>query len=455
MNNRTVLKKDFIYSIGFITFFLSFWISGLFYNINLCALLVYVTYIYFIYKTKKRFFINYFWLFTMSTLNIVGVFVCEFSPQYINELRLTTYYSCSLVPLIILYVVLFVSIDLYDFSNKMIPPCISNIQKETEAKKYNIILLIGIVIACVLFIRVANQPYFALGLSRIEYLRQMASWERSLKSLLPTFIPVAMMCIFEKKNKLKPIFFLFILGLYYFWTGDKFGNFFFAFYVIVLCYSQKISEKVIKKVIVWLVLFVIGILLIVYIQQLVINGVSGFKLFSTYLQQRLLGQGEVWWSVYSQLCNQVPHAGEFYKEMLAMLPFNKIPIEQYGQWKMMQVADHYSYFSLARIKEGIPFTATSTASIYYYLGFGGSILAYVLIGLVYGKLIRDTVDSFNRKKILESMICVKLIFAMNNLLFASDLYICSYKGLIYLFALLIVKKYRFKLGRLNCFKQIK
>lgn len=449
MDNKIVVKKDLIYSIGFITLFLSFWISGLFYNINLCALLIYVAYLCFVYKNKKRFFINYFWLFTMSTLNIVGVFLCEFSSQYISELRLTTYYSCSLVPLTILYVVLFIAIDLYEFSDKMIQPYISNVQKVNEAKKYNIILLIGIVITCILFIRVANQPYFALGLSRIEYLRQMASWEKSLKSSLPMFIPVAIMCIIENKNKLEPIFFFFILGLYYFWTGDKFGNFFFAFYVIVLCYSQKISEKMIKKVLAWLVLFVIGILLIVYIQQLVINGVSGFKLFSTYLQQRLLGQGEVWWSVYSQLRNQVPHAEEFYKEILAILPFNKIPIEQYGQWKMMQVADHYSYFSLARIKEGIPYTATSTASIYYYFGFGGSVFVYVFIGLAYGKLIRDTVDSFNRKKILESMICVKLIFALNNLLFASDLYICSYKGLIYLFALFIVKKYRFKFGRLN------
>lgn len=443
---KTVKKHYLILNLFFLMILYFLGIIKNVFNISLLCLGTYTAYVIMLLLLDVRFFITYFWLFIFASLNILGVFCCEASQIYISELRVTTYYSGALLPLVCVYIVLFACIESRKERCVYVTEAKINENIRLKIKLCKIILCIGIIIIFYLFLKVIKTPYFVTGLSRLEFAKErMSRVDRSLKTLLPIFIPVAV--IYGQIKKTKKIYlFIGVLFLYYFWTGDKFGNFVFALYIFTIFSVANFSEKQIRRFIIVLMLFAGFILLIVYLQRVFVYAGSGMKLFVDYLQQRLAGQGEVWWSVYSQMKDINAHFSEFFTEIKAMLIPGSIPVEEYGQWKMMLVTDHYSANSIARVASGIPYTATTTASTYYYFKFIGTLIIYILFGFMYCWTIREATVAFNKKNVFETMIFVKLISICHNMMFASDLYIISYKGMLYLITLFVLQCFKFKIA---------
>lgn len=408
------------------------WLIGCYYNINLFVLATYALFLWALFARDRKFVLEFFWVITMASLNIVGAFCCD-EGLFLVELEYASWYANVVAPLVLLYVLFFTVIEFYRLSHEKLTPHRGS--EGMDARVSRLILLIGVVIALFLFLQVVRNPYFVAGTLRLDYAAQyMSSFSVSLRTYLPMFIPVAVM-EFRNGRRLLPATFICIVAAFYFLEGDKFGVYFFAIYIVALTLLPNISAKAVDRVISCLFVFFWLLIGVVYIQRVLLFD-NDFSEFAEVLSQRLAQQGEVWWSVYRQMSAGILASGNLSSEINAILNPESQSLYDFGQWKMMNVACGYSEYSAYRIAAGNPFTATTTASLYYYFGFPGTAAFYGAFAFFYAAIIRNASLSFSAQRILESMVYVKLISVFGNILFASDVtYLLSIQGFAYLLAL--------------------
>lgn len=416
-------------------------IIGAFINVNTLVFFTYLAFLYFLYSFDTRFILEYLWLVVSASLNLLGNYICDTQEVYLIELGRTTSYMHSFTPLVLVYVILFSVLEIIrlkkGFSFASIKSDEQNRTNNANTKTLKIILLIGIVIVAVLFASVYSTPYFSVGAARLLYAQDyMGQFQRSIKTYLPMFMPIAIMYGRASKKKLLPIIFFVLTVLFYFWVGDKFGTYFFAIYIVAVSLDRHIEEKQLKRLSIVFFSLIVLLLLIVFAYRVLLYN-ENRSLFLEYLMQRLAQQGEVWWSVFAKESGSPLKIAEFGEEIKSILPFGNAD-NFVGQWKMMLVASNYSSYASYRIEVGNPYTSTTTASIFYYFRWPGIILFYTFCGLFYGRLVQHSVQSVRDYRILETMICIKLFTSFHDLLFASDLYLISYKGIIYIFLLYVL-----------------
>lgn len=434
----TPVEFVLVVSVVLIALLLEFAI-GLSVNINGFVLATYILFLWLVYALDTRFVVEYFWLIVMATLNIVGAFCCDES-IFLVELNYSSSYRCVLSPLVAFYIVLFAAIELFRLRNVKAS---KRYIKKNDTHWLKVVLLIGIALELYLLIPVASNPYFIAGASRLEYAQNnMSTLSVSLRTYLPMFLPIAVMEWKDGSKKL-PATFLVLLVLFYFLEGDKFGAYLFAAYIVALSSLDSISEKTVSKVVKILFVLFCALIGIVYTQRILLFDENLSEVIE-YLSQRLAQQGEVWWSVYSQLSTGSLQQGDLSSEINAILnPSSLTGVLDFGQWKMMSVACGYSEYSAYRIMAGNPFTSTTPASLVYYFGYIGAIGFYMVFGVIYAVLIRGSIRAFSSNRVLESIIYVKLVSVFGNIITASDLtYLFSVQGFVYLGALFCLTLWR-------------
>jgi hypothetical protein len=419
------------------------WFIGQLININLAALATYVTYLWVLYVRDKRFILEFFWLITMASLNIVGAFCCD-GGLFLVELSYTSWYVCAVVPLVTLYIIMFAAIEMFRLSREIVGAEIA-MSPNRDKNKYNWILLVGTTIAVYLFAQVAVNPYFSVGTLRLDYASQyMSSFSVSLRTYLPFFLPVVVMA-WRSGCRMLPIVFILVTFGFYFLEGDKFGAYFFAAFVLALAALPSLDEKKISAIVKVLFIFFWLLIGIVYIQRVLLFD-NTFTEFVDVIIQRLAQQGEVWWSIFMHGGGAPLPSVDISSEINAILAPATQSSYDFGQWRMMRVSCDYSAYSAYRIEAGNPYTSTTTASIVTYFGYFGAVIFYAVSGWVYAALIYNASRAFDSCRVLESMIFVKLISIGGNILFASDLtYLLSLQGAFYvcaLFALTVLREYR-------------
>lgn len=409
------------------------WFVGQIININLAVLATYVFFLWVLYVRDRRFILEFFWLITMATLNILGTFCCD-EGLFLVELNYESWYVCAVAPLVALYVITFTVIEMYRITKDNIFLAENNICND-NASKYNWFLLVGIAVALYLFLQVAANPYFKAGTLRLDYSSQyMSSFSVSLRTYLPYFLPVVVMAR-KSGSRLAPGIFLFLTFGFYFLEGDKFGVYFFAAFILSLSALPALSDEKVNVIIKVLFVFFWLLIGVVYIQRILLFDDS-FSEFIDAINQRLAQQGEVWWSIYMHGRGSSLPSVDLSDEFNAILKPSMQSSFDFGQWRMMRVACDYSAYSAYRIEAGNPYTATTAASLVTYFGYFGSSIFYTFAGWAYASLIRNASIAFNECRVLESMIYVKLISVAGNILFASDLtYLFSLQGAVYVGAL--------------------
>lgn len=409
------------------------WLIGQSADINLAVLVTYVLFLWVLYIRDRRFILEFFWLITMATLNIIGTFCCD-EGLFLVELNYSSWYICSVTPLVALYVVMFASIEMYRLSKGEAIFSRDEISA-TDRSKFNWILLIGALIALYLFAQVAANPYYKAGTLRLDYAAQyMSSFSVSLRTYLPFFLPLVVMA-WRSGCRALPAFFLCLTFGFYFFEGDKFGAYFFAAFILALAALPSLSDKKVSVIIKVLFAFFWILIGVVYVQRILLFD-NTFTEFLDAITQRLAQQGEVWWSIFMHGGGAPLPSVDFANEINAILAPSSQSSYDFGQWRMMRVASDYSAYSAYRIEAGNPYTATTTASIVTYSGYLGAVPFYAIAGWVYAALIRNASRAFDSRRVLESMIYVKLISIAGNILFASDVtYLLSLQGLVYVVAL--------------------
>lgn len=411
------------------------WFIGKAFNINLAVLVTYIAYLWVLYVRDRRFILEFFWLITMASLNIVGAFCCD-EGLFLVELNYKSWYIGAVAPLVGLYIIMFAAIELYRISRAPHGSLIESYHCSRKDKnKYNWVLLVGICIAAYLFSQVVVNPYFKAGALRLDYASQyMSSFSVSLRTYLPFFLPLVVMA-WRANCRAAPLVFLALTLSFYFLEGDKFGVYFLAAYVLVLAVLPSLSDKRVDTIIKVLFVFFWLLIGVVYIQRILLFD-NSFTEFLDVINQRLAQQGEVFWSIYMHGGGAPLTYVDITNEFNAILHPATQATYDFGQWRMMRVACDYSAYSAYRIDAGNPYTSTTTASIVTYFGYWGAVLLYAVAGFVYASLIRNASRAFNAFRILESMVYVKLIAISGNILFASDLtYLFSLQGFVYILAL--------------------
>lgn len=414
------------------------WGLGTSSNINDVVIVTYIFYALIILKFNTDIFVRFSWLLIMASLNILGVYACENSKLYLIELDRYSYYCCALTPLVICYVLCFYHIGMTQYNVQYQVNLNRTVKKhKANIKIIRVINIIGIIVALFGLLKIIGKPYFIMGVTRTTYYKlYMTSFDTAIQSHL--FLLIPFYYIYKKltNDKKYQIIFFTLLILYYFWVGDKFGTYFFAGFIFILCGLTNLNHKKMKKVI-YTIFIGFGLLLVlVYIQRILLYG-STFSSFLLYISERLAQQGQVWWAVYNDLKEGTFHITECIEELSVILPISVKG--EIGQWKMMLIASPTSSMEY-RVSIKLALSATTTASVFYYFRYIGLFVFYPLIGVIYSKIIKSFLEASIRMRVVEMFVWTKIVSGIHNVIFASDLSMFNVNLLFYLL-LLWVSRY--------------
>lgn len=353
----------------------------------------------------------------MCAFNVLGVFCCECG-VFLQELQVTSFYSNALAPITIFWILFIGSICFVaGRSRKQVD---ATPVQSIDGRWVNAILIVALFLEATVFSQIAMNPYFAVGADRFEYLSSyMSGWVASLKSHLVVFVPVAVMAVRGESRKLPGLFFVFLI-LIYIWTGDKFGAYFFMLYLVGLALSYRLGSAGARKVLSIFCVVLSLLMCVVFTQNTVLRG-YGLEENIEYLSNRLAQQGEIWWSVYTQAQNGGSGLEAFIEDVaLSSVSSDPNAYASSGQWKMMDIAGHGSHIVVSRIMSKVPYTATTTATMFYYFSWVGCMLFYVVIGIAYAVYVYSVIRAFASKRVIESIVLTELLIMIHNLLFASN-----------------------------------
>lgn len=399
----SALAVDFcLYLIGFIV------------NVNVPILIGTVVYCCFLVYSQPRFVLRYFWILTAIASNIVGTYACD-TGLYLEELGITSYYANTLAPLAGFWI-LFLGLLAISFDGaEQKKDCYADL----DLKWLSSFMILGLILALFVFSQVWSRPYFLTGYDRFGYSKNVfTGLPLSIKGHLIVFVPLAALC-FRTKGRVLGALFLLTYVVDCIWVGDKFGAFFLIAYVLCLSFEDSVSDSSIKKAVASMLAAVLLMLVVVFVQNSILRGYS-FEDNVQYLFNRTAQDGQVWWSVCSQVNELAINASPFTEEIMACFSAD-VPAGSYGQWKMMAIAAHDSSFVKARIASLVPYSDTTEASIYYYFSLPGLLIFACISACLYSSFIAACKRAFTSDGMVRSMVMAEFITVVHNFLFASNI----------------------------------
>ncbi len=438
--------------ISTLVFFIA-WLIGNFYNVNTITLLIYVISLFLLYKNDKEFFLKNLYIIIINSLFILGVYFCETDGLFLDEIsKKTGYINCFNLALFSCHICLLFILILNNITYR-------NEEKEENEKmsfnsKYNILIkFICIIVILIQIVTITNILIQLKGsIFRVDRFVINKQYLNDFTLKVKNNIILALPLFYFLKGKRKNMYIFLYIILYcsmMFLTGEKYGPYIKLFYLIIIFFPQFFNY--LKKKTYLIVLFVCLIIITVFLQYKLLYGYSYNNLI-TYLESRLCQQGQVWWSIYDQKENKSIEIGDFLYEIKSSYN-NKLStsLPYAGQWKMMYYAANRNNFVTIRIKNLIPFTSTTLASIYYYFGFIGIFIIYPLFGILYSIIVKGVFSSY-KKNIVTSILAIKLFIMFDYLYTASDLSsLISIKSIIFiiifLLSIIFNKKRRYKIEK--------
>ncbi|TKQ41701.1 hypothetical protein DV463_06215, partial [Enterococcus faecium] len=271
------------------------------------------------------------------------------------------------------------------------------------------------------FLRVIRYPAVFLGIDRFIYNRMYLSgiWQK-INMLLLVLVPLASVgfMITKKRKYLLNILFLFI---YLFWIGNKFGNYIIVSYWLLIPFIQIVSKKNIKKLFLVGIVFLVGLMGIINLQSSLIYHREDH---STYYEQRIAQQGQMWWSIYSykELNSNKDYLSELSDETKMYFVIGDGDKEEfnYGIYKMMRLVTPSNIFNSRIYDTNSRYAFSSQASIYYYFNKIGLFLYTIIMSAMYIFIFRGYLNSVKGVDFVGIIIYTRLFLKFNPAFFQSD-----------------------------------
>lgn len=396
--------------------------------INDLVLLIYIISLFYIYIVDRDFFVKFVYLFAINTLYLLGIYSCERNSTFLFEIAKKTRYSNSFsiaaVAIELMFLVAYLS---YRRKDRTVVISESTSTSETNYVDFIgwIVILLEVVTVIELIRKGSN---IQLSLSRFQYARTvMSPFANIVKANLILCLPVFHLSR-GKLKKLQLALYLVLYGAILYLSGEKFGPYLRLFCLMIVVFPNFL--EVIRKYSLVLILVAFALIGIVYLQYSQLLGYT-YQEFVDYLLNRLSQQGQVWWSIYTQHSGNLLRMRDFSHELSTGLMGQSATDWPYaGQWKMMYEAAGGVLYVQNRIREAVPYTSTTMASVFYYFGMLGLVIVYPVLGILYSYVVSNILPNARNRNLLSAILAIKIFIMVDSLMTASNIQDClSIKGL--------------------------
>lgn len=335
------------------------------------SIINYILYNLIIIKKKKIENILFLGIILTLSMQVVGVYIIENEVIYLYELSKWSYFKNSL-PELVLINLIFEFVLLKNKKNKDF----FYREKYLFSNKIEIICYIYILY---FFFKVIKMPYFELNIDRFIYRKLFFNKiEYIFWQLYPIVFIILANNFINFKSRVKNILMIGIIFLILFLSGSKFGDFlhlsiFFGWFYIGKRENRKNLKKIVRKIGVILIL----ILTLTYFHKKLLYNYSYGYYLNNYFKQRIAQQGQLWWGTYDKklLGSLQEFKQEFSKKNEESFEIKK----QAGIWKIMLMNAPEDKIK-KKFETGSSYTASTQATLNYYLGLGGNIVFFIFVG---------------------------------------------------------------------------
>lgn len=415
--------------------------------------------VYFIdlYRTDKVFLWKFAYVLFSSISYLVGEFVCDFFPTYLSELGIITHYTGAFSALALYYWIFYTvlrSVDkkisrqttykkvIYSFGGRRI--------SNTVFKAGGVIIFI---FGTILFLQVARNPSFSLGITRFVYAKENLSGLVSKLVYYPSYFCPLILYPLLKNNKesmpkkiIKVIVIYSPYVLFLIWAGHKFGSLWTLFTSIAIPIVFTRAESNNDSISFKRTLFAGGILFGFYFVLLSFYTLRGTTVAEAMsgLAWRTSAQGELWWRMFDLNKNGPLRIEEFFEEIQSV--FQSIVSQgsqrHYGVYRLMEMFGNPSVLARAG-REGWRYSAGGFELPFYYFKYAAFIITPLFLTPFYSILSNNYIKSVLCGDFISGICILHLIHTFHSAALQGDwLNFTSIDSLVFISILVVIKLYQ-------------
>ncbi|WP_335943103.1 hypothetical protein [Fusobacterium polymorphum] len=261
--------------------------------------LIILIYSIFLYKRTRFLFFYSFFIFTFLRL-VISLYILEYFKVFLFYSEQITFYKGSLDEFLLILVII-VEISYFLYQKIEFPELNSNLLRYFEKKLYYIILIITS----------GSTLHVFLIRHQLGYVHRVEFAKRFLEnSLYNHFLQIIIMGgmviagIILKKSKIKGFLLLFILCLYAYLIGEKFGYFFYILCFMLLGISINTSVKQCRSYLKYVGCFLVGMIFCCIAVMSTMYKIPITKAV-VFFEQRVCQDNESWWYFYDKDYNDL------------------------------------------------------------------------------------------------------------------------------------------------------
>lgn len=374
------------------------------------SILFFIIYFLYLILFKQKFLIKYLSFVFIAIIAILGTAIIEFNNLYLVELKCYSEFAGSLPLLILSYWLLLIVCMYYDYNFAVETSEIKfNVINKKSNKILKILTIFTLIIYLSLFIKVAKNPAFLLGVDRFQYLKihNLSGIWSILTNISPILLIFPIISIIYG-DKILGISTIFLYIIYFIWIGNKFGPFFTLISIFLLVSYKNILKKGKKFIVRCILITSIAFTIVLYFTVISVKLTSNYNGI-TYLLQRGAQQGQLWWKIYD-LYNEDIHPFEFKNEINAIINNKSAVTENIGSnngiYKAMYLCAPKKVIDF-KLSTGSRYTEAGYAIIYYYFGAFGNIIFSLINGIIISLTINVFIKSINNKDYVKALIILR------------------------------------------------
>lgn len=426
--------------------------------------LLYLCFLIWVVFSKKIVFLKYFYFWFAVSWQIYSVYFVENHEMYMPNLKVNSYHTGALFPLILTNMIGFFILIFLEESSKighqMNSAHIIELRGENIAPKrksnYKLIAFAIVGVSALFVLDISNKNYYISGAyDRFYYSLALNAISFSLYGYLMFLFPY--LTINAERNGKKKTLWLFVgfYSIYILLIGQKFGPFLQIMCFLLLTYFIPFKESKLRKYYmrVLIIIGTLGLIAIVFSAWQMSMEKDSLYAGLAQLKNRIFnGQGDVWWGIYSKFKDSSPHINELSDEIAALFSDDVFQFDRnFGIYKMMHLIAPSSVV-LYYAQRGARFTASTDASFYYYFGVTGMIVGKIILTFIMYFITNKIIEACKKGRGLDGVLYSWLMTHFLRIYFMSsfELFVCHSALLCY--GVLIYERFMRKKVKLKASK---
>ena len=380
---------------------------------SIVALVAFGVYLAYLIVTRPLIILKYGFYFFVVVASIVGTLSCEFTGDYLVEMRQYAGFHGSLPLLIASRWLFIVILEVYEnrwgVDNSLSDLSASNHKRKGNWKHQMLMIAnVGIFAGlCCAYLTVIAYPSFLMGVDRFVYASLVPSGVRTFLIGWITFMMFIPLYCFKNYKSILGIASVVIYILYLFWTGTKFGGYLYIVCDVLLVYYDRFLQCDIRKLAKAAIAFFASLILLVGVAVVAFSFTSEQSSVD-FLTSRTAQQGQLWWATFADSDGEA-HLDQAKVELLSIAK-NEMPKENIG-------SNHGIYGVMYRtVPESVVdyklsldsrYTEAGYAVAYYCFGWLGPFAFSIVMALLIALLQNGFLFFLNSERVIEAFVAYR------------------------------------------------